>query len=202
MANGPVTRTIGGTTSTAFDRLVQAANQDAEQRQQEYDEEVDGLRRIAEAPTDETWRTAAEENRGVLLNGAEVSEGQNRPVAIIQYIDKNGNECFCQADVLEQPDGTGKIERILQVVCPRCVANGVGVKNAQLTIRDTNRRWSLDEKMKGQVWVDPVDHETYVLAGVVEMEEKARCGQAFCGLEFRISSKSEYPGVSKLYIER
>ena len=69
---------------------------------------------------------------------------------------------------------------------------------AQIRISDANKRISLDTSLKGEIWVDPDDGQTYVLAGVVTLEEWSRCPRPGCGFRFRIDPRSNMRGVARL----
>ena len=84
-------------------------------------------------------------------------------------------------------------ELILQMICIRCVQRGVQSGEAQMMIRQSNRKFYLDEKRKGELWVNPVDrNEILTLAGTVTTDDWIKCPGLGCNWEFKIADSVVY----------
>lgn len=112
---------------------------------------------------------------------------------VVLYFDLGGdNEGYIQADVVVDPHtGLGN----LVLICPRCVyERGLPQTMAQINIHQANRKWHLDTKEQGQVFVD-YDRDNnpvpITLAGQVECAERCRCPNVGCDYKFRISAGAQ-----------
>ena len=90
---------------------------------------------------------------------------------------------ICDVRVLPKDDG---IELMLIIPCPVCVLrNGKLVSQSQMTLRQSNRGFSLDTDKAGSVWVNPNDNaQVYVQPGEVSTHEAFRCG--VCNTQYQI----------------
>lgn len=174
----------GGTTSSAFDTQVAELKADQLRRQAEQDQEIQLVRK-----------------EGARRYEMDLGTPNKAPVAVIQVEVGAKREQFIQADVVVSSDASGGLVMQLVIICPKCVSRNIPQSQAQLTIDSRNKRWSLDERTAGQVWIEPGTENAYVLAGTVDVAETCSCPNVGCGFKFRISNKSEYPGVSRLLRE-
>ena len=88
-------------------------------------------------------------------------------------------------------------EIMFAMVCPRCVARGVPQGQSQMLIRNTNRKFSLDERLKGTIVVLEHDYgdgfpfkEPVIIAGVVTVHETVRCDNHNCTFACRIENSN------------
>lgn len=199
----------GGTTSSKYDRDMAEMRQDAAKRQSEdaaerrqsvkMPEKAKGDEAAAQALRDSVIGSAIAADKGISYNHDMTGRA---PVCIIEIRSKdNAHHMFCQADLVVV-EADGRPIPALIVVCPRCVERGVDQKFAQLTLRQDNRRWYLDEKWKGQTWVDPITNEPFLIAGVVELPDRAVCTNTKCDFAFRINGTNrEHPMTSLMMAE-
>jgi len=125
--------------------------------------------------------------------------GQN-PVCIIQVISKDGSkDQFIQGD-LNIAESDGELSMSLNLICPRCAANGIPQARCQIKIDSRNKKMHLDESTKGTPWQDPDTGDWWITSGTVEVPEICRCPMN-CGLKFRISPKSDMHGISRMVRE-
>lgn len=102
-------------------------------------------------------------------------------VAVVGY--KNGvNDVvqYIQLDVLALTDQFGAPDMAFTFVCPRCMERGYTQTMSQITVRQSNRKWSLDTKCQGEMFFDENTGVSYTLAGKVYCEEKCRCPRPSC----------------------
>lgn len=97
-------------------------------------------------------------------------------------------------------------ELVLIVCCPVCVANGTHPEEAQLTIRQSNRMFHLDQRTRserrpnpvlgfcaGDVWVNPATpSEVYTIAGMITTNDWIRCPNLGCHWHFKIGDSIIY----------
>jgi hypothetical protein len=204
-ASKPAAPTIifkGGTNTSSLDREIAVEMEDINKRRQEADEE---RRRavILSNPADAseegfkvaTQQAAMIEDGGVMLENRLASANDAAEV-IIEYRSKDGTLTqFLQADVRVSEQGM-----MLILLCPRCVRRGRPQTMSQFHVRDDNRKWYLDEKLKGQVWADPDSNEPHVIAGKVEMPELGRCPHPNCDFKFRITSTNHENPLCSLFV--
>lgn len=179
----------GGTTTTNFDKYVMEFDADTKVRWAEQDKE----RAAASIPI---------ERGGAQRLTKDLGSPTTHPVAVIQLLLPGGREQFMQADVVIGEEGD-IVTRVLVMLCPKCRQRGLPGHMCQIKIDDRNKRWTLDEKYKGHVWVDPDTNEALVLAGAVDIQDICSCPTPGCGFRFRVSDarNAEYPGVSRLVQE-
>ena len=189
---GPTVFVKGGTTSSKFDAEVATMKADQLARQTEQDEEI----KLSKTETMANTGGQSLASRKTM----DLGSSNTHPVAVLQVLLSHGaREQYIQADIIIASDpSTGEITRTLNLVCPSCVARGLPQAQSQIKIDSRNKKWDLDERVKGQVWVDPDTNQPYVLAGKVECAETCRCPQVGCSYAFKIGPKSDHPGVSRM----
>jgi len=91
----------------------------------------------------------------------------------------------CELNAEESAEGLLVLS--LNLVCPVCVfRHGRSVGESQMLINQRNRKFSLDTKRKGELWVNPLDaRDVYVLAGTITTHESFRCDHG-CQTRYRI----------------
>lgn len=106
-----------------------------------------------------------------------VIEAQRRDGSVLDWL-------VCDLSTAPAPDGSPEL--MLVMFCPVCVCTR-GDLRSSLTIRQSNRKFSLDEKRKGELWVNPIDPtDVYVLCGTITTHERIQCG--VCQSYFRIDN--------------
>lgn len=81
----------------------------------------------------------------------------------------------------DQPDAL-----MLIVCCPFCAAKH-GSDEAQMTIRSRHRKFELDTRRQGELWVNPNKPSEFVhLAGTIHLTEPVTCPQLGCARRFVI----------------
>ncbi len=189
----PMTIMRGGTTSGWHDSYVNQLKEDQARRHAEQDaEKAEAAKGLVENADGVQW---AEKK------SFDLGQPHHNPVAVMQLLSKDGTkERFIQCDVVEGASEKGVVMTLV-VVCPDCYSRGIPQSQCQLSIRDDHRKWYLDTKWKGTPFRDPDTGEVYLLAGSIEGPELYKCSAPGCAFAFRISSKSEYPGVSRMVRE-
>jgi hypothetical protein len=192
-AKGPVTIMRGGTTSSWYDSYVQQLQHDQKIRHAQQDAEtVEAKKGLVET---------ASGVQGAVKKSLDLGQPHLNPVAVLQLLSKDGSkERFIQCDVVEGAMGD-LVTMTLVLICPGCVGRGIPQSQAQIHIRDDHRKWYLDMKWKGTPFRDPDTGDVLVLAGSIEGPELYKCSAPGCDFAFRISSKTEIPGVSRMVRE-
>lgn len=88
----------------------------------------------------------------------------------------------CDLSLSNEADGTPEL--MLIVPCPVCnlERNRPGT---MMTVRQSNRMFSLDTKRQGEIWVNPNEPtDVYALAGTITTHERFQCGK--CQSRYRI----------------
>ena len=158
----------GGTLSSAEQNNIDSFMADTKRRWAERDEE----------------KSLAQKSVAGGFSGEKVQDlGQpgTSAVAVVGY--KNGvNDIvqYMQLDVLAAQDQYGAPDMLFTFVCPRCVERGYTQTMAQVSVRQSNRKWQLDTSCQGEMFFDEVTGASYTLAGKIYCEEKCRCPMASC----------------------
>jgi len=191
---GPLTIMKGGTIPSSVEAANAAFMVDTKRRWAERDEE----RRVAKA-------VGATEGNNQVATDRAVDLGQpgTSAVAVIGYYLKDSDEyLYMQADVLMATDAAGNPDETFNIVCPRCIQRGVPQTMAQLRVRNSNRKWHLDQRCKGEVFIDQ-DGDAYTLAGKIICQEKFKCPDPFCDGCYQIGEypigKEGRPGTSGMW---
>lgn len=189
----PMTIMRGGTTSGWYDTYVNQLKADQARRHAEQDaEKAEAAEGVVQTADEVKWA----EKRSI-----DLGQPHQNLVAVMQLLSKDGSkERFMQCDVVEGATETGVVMTLV-VICPACVGRGIPQSQAQLSIRDDHRKWYLNQKWKGTPFRDPDTGEVYQLAGSIEGPDLYKCSAPGCDFAFRISEKSEYPGVSRMVRE-
>jgi hypothetical protein len=95
---------------------------------------------------------------------------------------------WMKCELMTQPKDDGDVELAFQCRCPECdLIHGRGGTHIDMTIKQSNRMFWLDEKLKGQVWANPNDpRDVVVLAGTITMQDKLIC--PVCSAAWRIDN--------------
>lgn len=78
-------------------------------------------------------------------------------------------------------------ELVLVMCCPRCALR-VGMSEAQFHFSNKHRKFELDQRRAGELWVNPKDPREFVtIAGVIQLTEAVSCPLG-CGWRFKIDN--------------
>lgn len=164
----PVTRVLGGTTTSAQDREIQLFMEDTRRRQAELDADK---------------AAAANPGPGGLgaLKTHDIGQPGTSAVAVVGFKTGLGDEVqYMQVDVTASETAHGNVDLTFVYVCPRCVARGIPQTMAQVAVRQSNRKWHLDTSCQGEMFFDEKDGSVYRLAGKVYCEERCVCPNPSC----------------------
>lgn len=91
-------------------------------------------------------------------------------------------------------------ELALIVVCPSCLfRHGRRMGDCQMTIRSTNRAFSLDQFGQGELWVNPENRsEVVTLAGTIETHGPVKCPVCHFKFELEKSHSPSEKGITLL----
>lgn len=111
-------------------------------------------------------------------------------VAFVGYIIQGDEVQYMQLDVTMLMDDKGMPDMAFIFVCPGCIALGYPQTQAQVVVRNSNRKWTLDTRSQGETFVDEVSGRAYTLAGKVYCEQKCRCPRNNCGAVYQFGDWS------------
>lgn len=159
----------GGTTTSVHDAYMAAQEADARERRRVDDQEK-----------------AIARERGLAAGNpyeiATIYENQFTPHPEISvahvplfYMSRTGKEVefVGQGDIVLVENPAFQDELALILFCPRCKQR-LPAAHSIVTVRQSNRRWELDQRTAGEACVDP-DGEFYRSAGRVMGDEKFTC---------------------------
>ena len=149
--------------------------------------------RIVKASTDadtEHYSALYSRNIGALSDHATiVLRAENRDKTVLDYI-------ICNLVVEDAQLG----RFVLVMVCPSCLhKHGKTLKESHITLRSYHRAFSLHERHRGELWVNPrvkidpnADPKVVTLAGSVDTHEVQTC--PLCAFRFEIGQAKIEPG--------
>lgn len=188
----------GGTTSSGHDRLMFEQHADAEQRRAQQDAQYHGARagKVPGFMQDESFNPGAAPGHGKLTS-LNLGGGQHAAI-VLGYKHPKDNLIldWVTCELWEQPwDDPSRpgAEVFFTMVCLKCIwKRQVKMESAQITMRQTNRRFELDVRKAGTVWINPKDpNEVVTLAGEISMGgEWGTCPQ--CDWRFTIDQSIIY----------
>jgi hypothetical protein len=108
---------------------------------------------------------------------------QDSPRLVLWY-KKHNQYCLSEITTVAKPSGDG-MEMMFTLVCTRCLERRVPQGQAQLQIRESNRKFSIDDTKRGPKRVEfGTSVQVVQQCGTVTVEETVRCGA--CGWAVRI----------------
>lgn len=166
----------GGTLSSRAEYEIQARRADADKRRNE------------EASR---HRIAREDPLNARMRVADLGSKQNHAMVVLEFrnSDNRAEEfmtCELTAGRLDDPkyDPT---ELTLMMCCPRCALR-VGMSEANFKFSNKHRKFDLDQRRAGEIWVNPLDpNEIVTLAGTIFLHEVVSC-PLNCGWRFKIDN--------------
>lgn len=176
----------GGTTTSGHDRLIASNERDAERRRDESDEE----KRIAK----EHGLASGDANHMAARGSYEFTDHPEIKKAYVplQYMERNGREVAFKGtgDIIMPGDPMFPNELALLIFCPKCKETGLPAGQCILTIRQGNRKWHLDTRKGGELFVEE-DGTPQRSAGVIMDSERFTC--ANCSWAARIDNNKVIP---------
>jgi len=182
---GPIGIVKGGTTTGRYDASLARQRIDAEKRRAEQDRRVELARR---GPL----------KGDVARLGSLRMINQTSPRLVLNYLNRDGTvrqQCKSEITMIPREGKPGEWQATFTLVCPKCVARGVPQGEAQMYVRDDHRKFTLDERMKGQAAVleyhypgVPAFRETVIIAGKVSVHDIVKCDNYNCDFRCRIEN--------------
>ena len=166
-----------GTTSSRHDQHMAWMQADARRRRAEADEE----KRVAK---EHNYKLGHRDNVAGMYNHEFTDHPEVQKAAVpLAYMSLNGKEveCYGMADIFMPQDPKTPDELALMLFCPKCVER-FPADQCIITVRQSNRKWELDRRKAGTVFIDP-DGIPQHSAGEVMDSEKfhcPRCSWAAC----------------------
>lgn len=166
----------GGTTSDAWDqeKKRQYAESDARRAHQDNVQQA-----VADAQGKPNIATG-------LLSHQLLSRGN--PKIVIEYVYGDAalnRECLAELALAPLPDNPDESEMILALVCPHCLKRTGRQDDSQLMIRESHRKFWLDDTKK-RIWHNDVDGSVHMLAGNITLADRVKCPALGCSWAFRI----------------
>lgn len=166
-----------GTTSSRHDRYMESQQAEARQRRADADME----RKIAR----ENSHKLGNPDNVASLSTHEFTDHPEVQKAYVPlaYMSKNGKEVdlYGMADIFMPQDPKTKDELALLLFCPKCIQR-FPPDHCIITVRQSNRRWELDRRKAGQLFIDPDGMPQHSAGEVVDSEKFhcPRCSWAAC----------------------
>jgi len=163
----------GGTVTSAYERDLQLKKADAERRRTE----------------EENRRQTTLIDPNARISTTKLGGTQSHAAIVLEIRNSDGKaEEFIVCELTVDRDDPSGIGLMLVVCCPSCAIR-YGSAEAQMTIRSRHRKFELDERRKGELWVNPNRPEEFVtLAGTIHLTEAVMCPGLGCGRRFRIDN--------------
>lgn len=169
----------GGTTSSRYDQAIQEKEADAKRRRAYQD----AVRRMIE--------TDVAQGGGVGGFHEQKLVSAESPKLLFQYMNADGSvaqECVSEITVYPDPFGT-LTDMMFTIVCPKCMERGLSMSECQVMVKNSHRKWELDERTRGVVLVDtPWGQQALHRAGTVTVQDTVRCSNFNCDWAVRIDN--------------
>lgn len=160
----------GGTLSSKTEYELQAKKHDAE------------TRRNAEA---ERHRIAREDPLQARMRVADLGSSQNHAMVVLEFRNSDGKaEEFLTCELTADREDPAKIR--LCMICPKCALR-VGSSEANFSFDNKHKKFDLDTRRAGELWINPLTNEPIVLAGTIFLHEVVTC-PLNCGWRFKIDN--------------
>jgi len=157
----------GGTLSMKYENALQARNFEAEQRRKVQDQQI---------------RLAKENPEEVKLRTMKLG-GQQSHAMVVLLIKHRRDNVVTEAIKCELI--ATDTELVLNMDCPSCAKKDA--QNSNFMIKQSNRRFELDTRRQGELWVNPNDPTDIVtLAGTINLTDWTRCPGLGCSWRFKI----------------
>lgn len=184
-AAAPTVLVKGGTSSSSYDNMIAKKEADANARRSYQDKQY---AKAQEAP----------KNGAVARMGSHKMITQESPRLVLKYLNRDRSvRQECISEVTLAPTQNGELDPMFTLVCPHCLERGLPQDECQLMVRNSHRKWHLDEKFKHHVErvVDPFTGEpmAVIIAGKVTVEETVKCSNYNCNWRVKIDGSNVIP---------
>jgi len=185
----PVVIVKGGTSTGAYDREREKRKADAEMRRAQLDEQMAAGRQGA--TVDQSGFTLARLGSARMVT-------EHSPRLVLYYMNRDHTvrqECKSEITTTEHPTDPARLDMTFALVCPRCLERGEPQGESQMLVRESHRKFWIDERTKGSVialrdpWgnLDPV-----IICGTVTVQDIVRCKNYNCNYAVRINDSKVY----------
>jgi len=157
----------GGTVTSAHERQLEQQKHEAEQARQVED----ARERIAAQNPDNAKQHKHVIGGNKAFPGIVLEVREPRDHKVLDYIE-------CELTAVD--DGS----LVLVIACWSCYQK-TG-RTEQLTIRQNHRRFELDMRRAGEIWVNPITKQVITLAGTIHLTEVTTC--PVCSMRFVIDN--------------
>jgi hypothetical protein len=177
---GPTVIMKGGTSSSRYDKEIRLRQADAERRRALEAKRFEAARTARNAPAPTTARIGSHS----LIN-------QSSPRLVLYYMNKDGTvrqECKSEITMIAGQNA-GEMDTLFALVCPACLARGVPQGEVQIMVRNSHRRFEIDERKKGVVMLrDPFTGapDPVIVCGTVTVQDTVRCSNYNCNWAVKI----------------
>jgi len=185
IGGAPLGMVKGGTTPASYDAEMNRRREDAERRRDHQDRAY-------------AWQTQAQKHGEAAKLGSMMFMDRGSPRLVLYYMAKDGTVAFeCKSEITLVPDEEKPTQwqTMFAMVCPKCVARGVPQGESQMLVRDTHRRFWLDERRKGEIVMLKYTwgfRESVILAGTVTVQDVVKCSNFNCDYAVRIEDSKVY----------
>jgi len=138
-------------------------------------------------------KQASMSKQGVGVDGSIARLGNNNfikndaPRLVLTYRDYHNQQCIAEATMVPKLDKPSEVEMMFTLVCLKCVNRGVPMAEAQLMVRESHRKFWIDDRPQHKR-PQFVEHVGVVNpAGVVSTKDTIRCSNFNCGWTIRIN---------------
>jgi len=187
VAGCPITIVKGGTTTSRYDAEQSRRKLDADRRR---------------AHTDRMYATRdhAIKQGDAARIGALRMVNEESPRLVLNYLNRDKTirqQALSEITLLPVAKKKNEWETTFTMVCPRCVERGVAQGEAQMHVRDSHRKFTLDERRKGEVVVVSFQYDdgtkfqqAVLIAGTVSVHDTVRCDNYNCDFACRIDDSN------------
>jgi hypothetical protein len=183
----PIGIVKGGTTTSSYDNELAKRKLDAERRRAHQDRMY-------------ATRDAAVRQGDAARIGSVNLMGPETPRLVLNYLNADKTvrqQAVSEITLVPIPSRPTEWEATFTLVCPKCVARGVSQGESQMYIRDSHRKFTLDERRKGEVVIvdfcmpDGDKWQTHVvIAGTVSVHDIVKCDNYNCNFRCRIENSN------------
>lgn len=159
-----------------FEEHIQRQTQDAERRRRHQDTQAKLAQRRMGAG-------------GVARMGSHRMITPDAPRLVLHY-QKYGFDCLAEVTWVPKLSTPGEQEMMFTLVCPRCVLRKVPQGEAQLIVRESHRKFWIDDRPQNKrpTMVNMWGKEQQITpAGKVSVNDTVRCSNTGCGWTARIT---------------
>jgi len=162
----------GGTTSSAHDALMAFRREEEERRRRVDDLEK---QKVQEAGL----HTGRADELATRYSHSFTDHSEIAVACVPLFFMGAGGkevELYGTADIIIPNDPKFEGERVLVLFCPKCVGRGMLQSHCIIQVRQSNRRWFLDERKAGEMFID-CEGVPQRSAGAVMDSDRIVCGR-------------------------